>query len=289
MIIAYGKVFREIREEKGISVRETAKGIVSNSFLSKYELGKSNISFENLFLLLDRINCTITEFIYRANGYKLNSFGELVGSCRKAYEFRDYDELWNLIEKQKKLYESTKNSTYKVRELMIKAALQNLEKYNMSSEEKKYLFEYLFNVETWGYFELSIFGNSISVFNDNQLVQLSKECLNNAPLMRIEMGIRKEIYSVILNVISQLICREKLLEASTLIQKLEIHDCISMNEKATIRFFEGIIKIMRGENSGIDECTFFLKMLKFVGNGVQFKEYKKFFNAICDEYMTHIE
>ena len=57
MIIAYGKVFREIREEKGISVRETAKGIVSNSFLSKYELGKSNISFENLFLLLDRINC----------------------------------------------------------------------------------------------------------------------------------------------------------------------------------------------------------------------------------------
>lgn len=120
-------------------------------------------------------------------------------------------------------------------------------------------------------------------------MQLSKECLNNTPLMRIEMGIRKEIYSVILNVISQLICREKLLEASTLMQKLEIHDCISMNEKATIRFFEGIIKIMRGENSGIDECIFFLKMLKFVGNDVQFKEYKKFFNSICDEYMTHIE
>ncbi len=287
MNTTYGKVFREIREEKGISVRATAKGIVSNSFLSKYELGKSNISFENLLLLLDRINCTFSEFMYRANGYELNSFGELIRICRRAYEFENYDKLWEMIEVQKKTYMLTRNNTYKVRELMLKATLQNLGKYKLSLSEKEYLFEYLFCVETWGYFELSVFGNSISVFNDIQLVQLSNECLNNSTLMSIELGVRSDVYKVILNVISKLICEEKLLKASVLIKKIKIQDHISMSDKANIKFFEGIIKIIKGDCTGLEECQFFLGILEYIGDDIQFKEYKKFFDLICNEYMTH--
>lgn len=285
----YGKTFREIREEKGISVRATSKGIVSNSFLSKYELGKSSISFENLFLLLDRINCTFTEFIYRANGYKLNSFEELVDRCAQLYATNNYEGLWKIIENQKNLYRITENSSYKVRELMVKAALQNMGRYLMSDKEKTYLFEYLFNVETWGYFELAIFGNSVSVFNDTQLFQLSNECLNNSLLMRIELGIRSEIYNVIFNVIAQLVCRKEALEADILIKKLRQCDGISTEVEATIKFFKGIIKIMRGDITGKKDCEFFLKIFEYVEDDVRYKEYKKFLEGVCEEYMTHIE
>lgn len=58
----FGPMIREIRLAKGMTLNELARDIVSVPFLSKYERGTSDISAENFFQLLDRLNVRLSEF-----------------------------------------------------------------------------------------------------------------------------------------------------------------------------------------------------------------------------------
>ncbi|WP_054748817.1 helix-turn-helix domain-containing protein [Lentilactobacillus rapi] len=66
-MIDYGKTFKHLREQKGISITSAANGVVSKSFLSRFERGLSDISFDKLIRLLTNINISAEEFIYLAH------------------------------------------------------------------------------------------------------------------------------------------------------------------------------------------------------------------------------
>lgn len=58
----YGKIFKFLRKERGLSQKQVAAGIVSQSTLSRFEKS-GNIDFLSLILLLKRLGMSPLEFI----------------------------------------------------------------------------------------------------------------------------------------------------------------------------------------------------------------------------------
>lgn len=58
----YGKIFKFLRKERGLSQKQVAAVIVSQSTLSRFE-ESGNIDFLSLILLLKRLGMTPLEFM----------------------------------------------------------------------------------------------------------------------------------------------------------------------------------------------------------------------------------
>lgn len=58
----YGKIFKFLRKERGLSQKQVAAGIVSQSTLSRFE-ESGNIDFLSFILLLKRLGMSPLEFI----------------------------------------------------------------------------------------------------------------------------------------------------------------------------------------------------------------------------------
>ena len=58
----YGKIFKFLRKERGLSQKQVAAGIVSQSTLSRFE-ESGNSDFLSLILLLKRLGMTPLEFM----------------------------------------------------------------------------------------------------------------------------------------------------------------------------------------------------------------------------------
>lgn len=59
-----GTTFRILRKERGFTLKEMSEGIVSFSYLSKFEKGENRISLTNFTQLAQRLNMTVDEILY---------------------------------------------------------------------------------------------------------------------------------------------------------------------------------------------------------------------------------
>ena len=62
-----GKVFKELRESRKISLRKATGGRFSASLLSRFENGQSEISAQKLFTALENIHTDVKEFTLAAH------------------------------------------------------------------------------------------------------------------------------------------------------------------------------------------------------------------------------
>ena len=60
----FGKVYKEIRESKGLTQEEVCGNVISRTSLSKIESGKATPKYENMEFLLRQINMSFEEFDY---------------------------------------------------------------------------------------------------------------------------------------------------------------------------------------------------------------------------------
>lgn len=67
----WGKLFRKLRKDRHLTLQEVADNVNSVSFISKFEKGDSQISFNRLIHLLGKINFSVEEFLY-INGRQEN-------------------------------------------------------------------------------------------------------------------------------------------------------------------------------------------------------------------------
>ena len=66
----YGKIFKYLRKEKGLSQKQVAAGIVSQSTLSRFE-ESGNIDFSPLILLLKQLGITPLEFMQYCTDFEI--------------------------------------------------------------------------------------------------------------------------------------------------------------------------------------------------------------------------
>ncbi|HEW9878656.1 TPA: helix-turn-helix transcriptional regulator [Streptococcus pneumoniae] len=74
----FGKVYKEIRESKGLTQEEVCGGVLSRTSLSKIESGKTTPKYENMEFLLRQINMSFEEFEYICHLYQPSQRTEIM-------------------------------------------------------------------------------------------------------------------------------------------------------------------------------------------------------------------
>lgn len=148
----FGATFKKFRLNKGLSLVQAAKDIVSPQFLGRFEKGQSDITVSNLYLLLQNLNVSLEEFFYdygkNTEVFSLETFEEQLDII---YHMNDKN-LWNkLYRKNLEQLTEEKNQYYHID--------QCLKKWSNHVFKTEYvldiqtIIDYLEGIETWGQYE----------------------------------------------------------------------------------------------------------------------------------------
>lgn len=171
----YGEVFRIIRTSQNLTLKEVSTGIVSLSYLGKFETGKTNITLVTFIKLLDRLNIKMDEFIFFCNS-SLYNFDELAAEIGEAYRSHNIPQLIQLKKTEETLFKATQRKSHQINSIMIAAAIVDLNpSYFISKEDLKIMSDYLLQIPFWSSYNLFVFGSSHAIISPYLLVTLINE------------------------------------------------------------------------------------------------------------------
>lgn len=177
IMVEIGEVFNTFRKGKNITLKEASRGIVSYTFLSKFERGLTDISFMHLLELLDRINVQLSEFEFLYQ--KLNSYtNDLLPTLQRAYQSSDFDSLNDHL----RLWQNKSDKFSKLQVIQIKMMLTTLDKGTITAKEIKILQNYFQSITNWTFFELYLFGHAIPFLEKEFMLNLFQELHKKAIL-----------------------------------------------------------------------------------------------------------
>lgn len=203
--MCYGEHFRNMREEKKMSIVEVSDGILSVSQLSKFERGLSEISLSKFIKVLERINVTLSEFELVSNNFESKSLYQMVENLRASYTNRESDVLTKMVESELVKWQTTDNIRYRYNYIML--SIINDELNNVTTTDKSdiaRLTDYLFSIEDWTYYELVLFGNSIPAIPIRTVILLCDELLTKTAFFQKNSSHRKMVIHTLLN--ASIIC-----------------------------------------------------------------------------------
>ena len=105
----YGAIFKNIREKRGLSLTQGARGIISPATLSRWENGKGEMYFGNVVSLLQRLNIYLDESISIAQYSRKDNAAirALLEQVQKAYSEDNAVRLEELDQRQIRCYQSS--------------------------------------------------------------------------------------------------------------------------------------------------------------------------------------
>ena len=95
----FGKVYKEIRESKGLTQEEVCGGVLSRTSLSKIESGKVTPKYENMEFLLRQFNMSFEEFEYICQLYQPSQRTEIMQTYLNIRSIIGISDLVNLFQK----------------------------------------------------------------------------------------------------------------------------------------------------------------------------------------------
>lgn len=170
-----GALFRVLRKERGFTLKTLSKEIISFSYLSKFEKGETQISLNNFIQLAQRMNLTVDEVLY-FNQTKMNNYMDFFQRISFAHAQQDLVELKRCLEIENNLYQKNKVKFHKYNAVMISAVIKDIESdFFIPKDDIHQLVDYILACSSWTTYEISLFGNSLSLFSEELLTILLKE------------------------------------------------------------------------------------------------------------------
>ena len=197
----YGETFRDLRLEKGYTLKQLAKDIMSVSFLSKVERGESDISLYYFAKLLDRLAISYDEFFHIHYGEKLENFETILERAERAFAERDIETIRSLRKQQYNKWKKEQMDQYLCHTVMLDIYESILSNKLIDSEEEaiKTLYEYLFKVEVWRNYELRLYNSTMLAMPLEMVIILSKTAYERSLTNNTLRDTKKLLTSVLIN------------------------------------------------------------------------------------------
>ena len=209
----FGKVFKMFRKSRNIKLKDMSSCGVSKSQLSRFEQGESDLTISKFIKILDAINISIEEFMYAVHDFHRDELNELLNKIREFVTKKNVSGLERLlIEQLEKKDQSIRFN--KLNLILIKIRLQELsQRQYLDKEDLKFLTDYLFSVEYWGYYELLLFSNTLDAISHETFMILAKEMSRRTDFYKEIPKNRRLISAMLLNSYITCIERNELLDA----------------------------------------------------------------------------
>ncbi|MBB2480559.1 helix-turn-helix domain-containing protein [Bacillus sp. APMAM] len=208
-MVPYGETLRQIRVQKGLTMKELADGICSVSFLSKFERGDSDITLGLFTKILEKLMLSFDEFLYIHNDYMPDQLEQFFKNVSTAYFNRNSAQLKHLKKQEIEKWEKYRIDIYYCNVLMLQVYERIVDAKeideNVDKEDVKILSNYLFSVEVWGYYELQLYSATMLFLEAGMVVQLSKTAYEKSIRYRNLKKVNEAIIAIIMNTIVYLL------------------------------------------------------------------------------------
>ena len=196
-----GKVFKELRESRKISLRKATGDGFSASLLSRFENGKSEISAQKLFVALENIHANVEELLFLARGFHQDAYSEFRNRIFEAIDPQDLTSLRTLYQREyQQLPFSKDGQQHILNAILIKSYMKTIdETVTLTSEEERVLHDYLFSVEIWGHYELLFFSSCSPLLSVQLLTKYTREMLRKSDFLQGVGKNRNIMHTLLLN------------------------------------------------------------------------------------------
>lgn len=268
----YGETFRKIRIDKGYSLKETAEGIVSTQFLSKFEKGESSITVPKLNDLLNKILVSWKEFMRLHNGNNLDSVNRKTGEVGHFIYSNNFYELDKIGKYYDELYRDSQSNKDLHMSLIIKASYYaNIDK-EITQDKLMIIRDYLKSVDQWCDYENYLFGSFIQYLSDDDIMLHYRRVARNFEKNQKDFAdLSMENIQLVSFIISHFVNQRKLDLALEVLDHLGAYmlkenDPVHMFYKLIFKSKISIIKILQGEvEQGKSEIEGYMRALELIG------------------------
>lgn len=278
----FGKTLRFIRTSKQVSINKLADDVISKSQLSRFERGESEISCSKLNHLLNKLNTSFDEFLIINRGFSDDDFKIMINEIRDFTASSDIQNIIKILES----YQNKDKSTLKNFEItLLKSILNNYSKdIYPSKSELDELVDYLFKVEHWGYYEISLFGNCFRQLTYQTIFSLTKELLNKIRYYIRAESNKRLVIQLTINCLIVSIDKEYFENARYLLKKVEclLNSETSFYEKTVFIYASGYLLYKEGNLDGKDKMLDALNVFKILSEDKFYKNYIEHYNKIVN-------
>ena len=282
----YGKIFKQFRESRGLTLKDVAKNGLSTSHISRFERENSDLTISKFMQALDAINMPVEEFMYAVNDFHRDEINELLEQIRLLSSTRDISGMEKLLISQ--LEKTTKREKfYTLNTILVKIRLQDLsEKIYYHESDIKYLSDYLFSVEYWGCYELLLFMNTLDVLSHPTMMCLSREMCQRSEFYRDLPHYRRLLATMLLNGYITCIEREEFLDS--LYFKKQLKHCYftetEIYEKLVFHYAENLYTLKKDKNKrSVLEMRKCIATMKLVHSDSLAKKFEKHLAKVIEE------
>lgn len=261
-----GELYRELRVARGLKLKDVARGKLSVSQLSKFENGQTMLAADKLLIAISGIHMSFAEFGHALNHYQESSFfttGKQIAKLQIAGDVEGLKQLLNTLE------DTESFDTYnRLNRIDVASAIHSLDPtYEISKEDKKFLTNYLYGIEEWTEYELYLFGNTMSILSDADLIFLGKAFAERDKFYLSLPQHKKTAELTFLNIIFALIAREELYYTAYFIDKLEkLVNYQDMFAIIFLNFLRQTLAYLKGEITTIKPMEAYIEMVEKLGN-----------------------
>ena len=277
-----GITLRKVRKGKQISLCSVADEHLSKSQISRFERGESEISCIRLINILDKLHITLDEFLVLHNEDYTNAelFANLVQYIRKQYSSHNIKNIAALLS------DSSHYTLNSFEKTMIKSILHTMDSSIIpSNKELLQLTDYLFKVEKWGYYEITLLGNCVRTINYNSYFLLTKEMLNNYIYSSLNKTNKRIVTQLAINCLILSVDKEEFSNCTCLITEIKalLDNELNFYEQTVFLYATGYFEFKCHSDSGIEKMKQAIQVLDILGEDKLKLHYTRHFDKLVNK------
>ena len=277
-----GITLRKVRKGKQISLCSVADEHLSKSQISRFERGESEISCIRLINILDKLHISLDEFLVLHDEDYTNTelFANLVQYIRKQYSSQNIKNIATLLS------DSSHYTLNSFEKTMIKSILHTMDSSIIpSNKELLQLTDYLFKVEKWGYYEITLLGNCVRTINYNSYFLLTKEMLNNYIYSSLNKTNKRIVTQLAINCLILSVDKEEFSNCTCLITEIKalLDNELNFYEQTVFLYATGYFEFKRHSDSGIEKMKQAIQVLDILGEDKLKLHYTSHFDKLLNK------
>ncbi len=281
--MGHGEFIKKIRQEKHLTQKELAEGILSKNFLSKFERGESKITSEIFLNLLERLNVSLDEFEQLV--ISKHSQKEFLQKLESFKSQKDGYLLENLKAEEKQLFQSDRNRRHLHNQILVEAHLHYLQGKNIDVKQKRVIQSYLFEVEEWGDYEWELFGNIVFCLSTKETHLYLDSIFRKARLGKHDTMHKRMLCRILLNIFLEDIEANSSEASQVEVYLTELlQDEEFYYEKIRFYYLQGILHIYQGHvEKGKLECMKMIDIFKGLKERKKVTQYQEYLDYVLSE------
>ncbi|MBQ8278362.1 MAG: hypothetical protein IJZ23_00800 [Roseburia sp.] len=277
-----GQVFKKLRTNRRISLKQISNESVSVAQLSRFERGESDLSIGKFLTALDNMNIEVSEFIDAVNNNQRTEQINFMSALIPLEYKRDVEGFIKMRDEEEQKFKANPDVyRYHLNTILLQSFICKCDSsIPFPQEYIDQVAEYLFITEDWNMYELILIGNLYLFIDIPLLHTMGQEILKRKDYYDEISSHRNLVTITLLNIWETCLHRDNLEIAAFYMDKIKdlLDNETDLYKKTIYLFLSGLQHYKAGAVlNGIDEMKRAIQIFEWLGCDNLANNYKKDF------------